>query len=51
MSSSCLPSYPRKTVTLSTPEDEDSDDEAEGPLKVHRRRKNLQLRRSNRVDQ
>ncbi|XP_069189822.1 phosphatidylserine synthase isoform X2 [Procambarus clarkii] len=49
--SSYIQSLPRKTVTLSTPEDEDSDDEAEGPAKVQRRRKNPQLRRSNRLDQ
>lgn len=49
--SSYIQSLPRKTVTLSTPEDEDSDDEGEGQVKVHRRRKNPQLRRSNRLDQ
>lgn len=49
--SSYIQSLPRKQVTLSTPEDEDSDDEAEGPMKVHRRKKNPPLRRTNRLEQ
>lgn len=50
---SYIQSLPRKTVTLSTPEDEDSDDEGEGVAsKVTRRRKNHHhLRRGNRLDQ
>lgn len=49
---SYIQSLPRKTVTLSTPEDEDSDDEGEDAAsKVPRRRKNhQQLRRGNRLD-
>lgn len=49
--SSYIQSLPRKQVTLSTPEDEDSDDEAEGPMKVQRRKKNPPLRRINRLEQ
>ncbi|XP_063866842.1 phosphatidylserine synthase-like isoform X1 [Scylla paramamosain] len=47
---SYIQSLPRKTVTLSTPEDEDSDDEGEDAAsKVPRRRKNHHhLRRGNR---
>lgn len=50
---SYIQSLPRKTVTLSTPEDEDSDDEGEDAAsKVPRRRKNHHhLRRGNRLDQ
>ncbi|XP_063612014.1 phosphatidylserine synthase-like [Penaeus indicus] len=49
--SSYIQSLPRKQVTLSTPEDEDSDDEAEGPMKIQRRKKNPPLRRTNRLEQ
>lgn len=47
-----IQSVSRKTVTLSTPEDEDSDDEGEGVAsKVTRRRKTHQhLRRGNRLE-
>lgn len=49
---SFIQSVSRKTVTLSTPEDEDSDDEGEGVAsKVTRRRKTHQhLRRGNRLE-